>query len=177
LLDGLQYGRFLLGADGAESNPFVIVLGVLYSLYRTIPFAGLIAYFTLNFLQGNPGLNRLIRYNMQQAIYIDIALFFPGLVTALIGLILGSQNIELSPILIQGSTDAIFVSLLAALGYSAASSLLGVEPNKLPIISQAVSDRMPSVDMFDIDSEGNVFVKPREIEENDKEDDNKKKDE
>mmetsp|Transcript_12493 Transcript_12493/g.18692 ORF Transcript_12493/g.18692 Transcript_12493/m.18692 type:complete len:399 (+) Transcript_12493:207-1403(+) len=177
LMDGLQYGRFLLGAEGAESNPFVIIVAILYSLYRTIPFSGFIAFFTLNFLQGNPGLNRLIRYNMQQAIYIDIALFFPGLVTALIGLILGSQNIELSPILIQGSTDAIFVSLLAALGYSAASSLLGVEPNKLPIISNAVSERMPSVDMFDIDSEGNIFAKPKEREEEDKKDDDKKKDE
>jgi hypothetical protein len=34
---------------------------------------------------------------------------------------------------------------------------------------------MPSVDMFDIDSEGNIFAKPRERDE--KDDDDKKKDE
>lgn len=178
LMDGLQYGRFLLGAEGAESNPFVVVVAILYSVYRAIPFSGFIAFFVLNFLQGNPGLNRLIRYNMQQAIFLDIALFFPGLLTGVIGIILGSQDIQLPEAVTQLSTDAIFVTLLAALGYCAASSLFGIEPNKLPIISQAVGDRMPNVDMFDIDKEGNVFAKPREgSEEEDKKDDDKKKDE
>jgi hypothetical protein len=115
---------------------------------------------------------------MQQAIFLDIALFFPGLLTGVIGIILGSQNIQLPEAVTQLSTDAIFVTLLAALGYCAASSLFGIEPNKLPIISQAVGDRMPNVDMFDIDKEGNVFAKPREgSEEEDKKDDDKKKDE
>lgn len=50
LMDGLQYGRFLLGADGAESNPLVILLAVIYGLYRSIPFSGFIAFFVLNFL-------------------------------------------------------------------------------------------------------------------------------
>lgn len=31
LLDGVQYGRYILADDGAASNPFVIVLAVLYS--------------------------------------------------------------------------------------------------------------------------------------------------
>ena len=93
LMDGLQYGRFLLGAEGAEANPFVAVLAVLYGLYRAIPFSGFIAYFGLNFLGGNPSINRLVRYNMQQAIYIDIALFFPGLLTAVLGFILGGATV------------------------------------------------------------------------------------
>jgi hypothetical protein len=92
-MDGLQYGRFLLGAEGAEANPFVAVLEVLYGLYRAIPFSGFIAYFGLNFLGGNPSINRLVRYNMQQAIYRDIALFFPGLLTAVLGFILGGATV------------------------------------------------------------------------------------
>ena len=165
LMDGLQYGRFLLGGEGAEANPFVAVLAVLYGLYRTIPLSGFLAYFALNFLGGNLSINRLVRYNMKQAIYLDIALFFPGLLTGLIALALGQANVQLDPTIVQVSTDAIFVTLLAALGYSTASSLFGVTPNKVPFISQAVDDRMPTIDMFDIDSEGNVFVKPREQEE------------
>lgn len=50
LMDGLQYGRFLLASDGAESNPFVIVLAVIYGLYRSVPFSGFISFFALNFL-------------------------------------------------------------------------------------------------------------------------------
>lgn len=176
LMDGLQYGRFLLGAEGAESNPFVIAVAILYALYRTIPFSGFIAFFVLNFLQGNPGLNRLIRYNMQQAIFIDIALFFPGLLSGLIGLILGGANVQLPAIVTQISTDAIFVTLLAVLGYCTVSSLLGVEPNKVPIISQAVNDRMPSVDMFEIDSKGNIFSNPNRRKKDEDEKDREKGD-
>lgn len=169
LMDGLQYGRFLLGADGAEANPFVIVLAILYALYRTIPFSGFIAFFVLNFLGGNPSINRLIRFNMQQAIFLDIALFFPGLLSGLLGVVLGGAGVQLPSIVTQVSTDAIFVSLLVVLGYCTASSLLGIAPNKVPIISQAVDDRMPTVDMFDFDAEGRVVPKRRD-ELDDKED-------
>jgi hypothetical protein len=47
-MDGLQYGRFLLGAEGAESNPFVVVVAILYSVYRAIPFSGFIAFFVVS---------------------------------------------------------------------------------------------------------------------------------
>lgn len=56
LMDGLQYGRFLLGADDAGANPFVVILAVLYTLYRSIPFSGFVAFFALNFLSGNPSI-------------------------------------------------------------------------------------------------------------------------
>ena len=173
LMDGLQYGRFLLSADGAESNPFVVILAVLYALYRTIPLSGFIAFFVLNFLGGNPSINRLVRYNMQQAIFLDIALFFPGLLSALVGFIAGGSNVALPAAITQFSTDAIFVTLLLTLGYCTVSSLLGITPDKIPIVSPAVDDRMPTVDMFDIDSEGNVFAKRREEEENDDKKDKK----
>lgn len=172
LMDGLQYGRFLLAADGAESNPFVIAVAILYALYRSLPFSGFIAFFVLNFLGGNPGINRLVRYNMQQAIFIDIALFFPGLLSALFGIAAGGAGLQIPEIISQLSTDAIFVSLLAVLGYCSVSSLLGIEPNKIPLVSKAVDDRMPTIDMFDIDSEGRITAAPRE--EDEKKDDDKK---
>lgn len=168
LMDGLQYGRFLLAADGAESNPFVVIVAVLYSLYRAVPLSGFISFFVLNFLGGNPSINRLVRYNMQQAIFLDIALFFPGLVSALAGFVLGGANVQLPEAIVQLSTDAIFVTLLLTLAYCSVSSLLGIAPNKIPLISSAVEDRMPTTDMFDIDSDGNIFARPREEEEEDK---------
>lgn len=170
LLDGLQYGRFLLGGEDG-SNPFVVALAVIYSLYRNIPFSGILTFFALNFLSNNPSINRLVRFNMQQAIFVDIALFFPGLVTGVLGLILGGMKTELPASVVQLGTDAIFVTLLLALGYCTVSSLLGIAPNKLPILSNAVEDRMPTVDMFDIDRDGNI--KLREREEGKKDDDKK----
>jgi len=166
LLDGLQYGRFLLGGEDG-SNPFIAALAIIYTLYRNVPFSGLIAFFALNFLSNNPSINRLVRFNMQQAIFVDIALFFPSLVTGLLGIVLGGMKTELPAAVVQLGTDGIFVTLLLALGYCTVSSVLGVTPDKLPIISNAVEKRMPSVDMFEIDSDGNILMKEREEEKKD----------
>lgn len=170
LLDGLQWGRFILGAEGAESNPFVVGLALIFALYRAIPFSGFIAFFVLYFLGGNPSINRLIRYNMQQAIFLDVALFFPGLVGGLAAL----TGVQMPAIVSQISNDAIFITLLAAIGYCTVSSLLGITPNKIPLISPAVEDRMPNVEMFDLDKDGNIVFRSREEEEKGNDDKDKK---
>ena len=51
--------------------------------------------------------------------------------------------------LMEGTTDVVFVSLLVVLTYCIGSSLLGKEPGALPLISDRVRDRMPTIDMFD----------------------------
>ena len=170
LMDGLQYGRFLLSASD-DSNPFIVLLAVLYSLYRSIPFSGFVAFFALNFLSGNPSLNRLVRFNMQQAIFIDIALFFPSLILGIGGLVAGGAGGALPQAVSELFSDVMFGSLLLMLGYCAISSLLGREPDGIPLISDAVKDRMPTIDMFDDDGR---FV-PREFRNKEEEDDDDKK--
>ncbi|KAL3912950.1 MAG: hypothetical protein SGARI_000896 [Bacillariaceae sp.] len=165
LMDSLQFGRFLLVEN--SDNPAVTVLALLYAAYRSIPFSGFIAFFALNFLSGNPGINRQVRFNMQQAIYLDIALFFPGLIAAVVGLASGGN---LPPGITEITNDVVFGTLLLTVAYASISSLLGVTPDKIPFISGAVEDRMPTVDMFD--DEGRFI--PREMRE--KKDDEEKKD-
>lgn len=172
LMDGLQYGRFIFAGDN-QGNPIVIVLAILYALYRSIPLSGFVAFFALNFLSNNPSLNRLVRYNMQQAIFVDIALFFPGLISGLYQLILKGAGGTTAPGFSEIFSDVIFVTLIATLAYCSVSSLLGITPDKIPLISGAVTDRMPSIDMFD---DQGRFV-PREFrdEEKDEEKDKDKK--
>ena len=147
LLDSLQFGRFLLVEN--PENPFVLVLALLFTLYKSVPFSGFIAFLALNVLSGNPGINRLVRFNMQQAIFLDIALFFPGLIGAVLALIAGGAGVQLPTAFTELGSDLIFGALLLTIAYASISSLLGLTPNKIPLISQAVEDRMPSIDMFD----------------------------
>lgn len=171
LMDGLMYGRFLLGMDDSGANPFVVILAVLYSLYRSIPFGGFIAFFALNTLGGNPSLNRLVRFNMQQAIYLDIALFFPSLIIGLGGLVAGAAGGGSLPAgFNEIFSDVIFGTLILTLAYCSVSSLLGIEPDKIPLISSSVQGRMPTIDMFD---DSGRFV-PRESREMDEDEDEKK---
>lgn len=163
LMDGLQYGRFLLGSEEAGSNPFLVAVAVLYTLYRSIPFSGFVAFFALNTLSSNTQINRLVRFNMQQAIFIDIALFFPSLLIGLGGLVLGNVGTGVTEMAGEIFSDVMFGSLILLLTYCAGSSLLGKEPNNIPILSEAVLDRMPTIDMFDDDG----MYLPREQREKD----------
>jgi Chloroplast import apparatus Tic20-like/EF-hand domain pair len=147
LLDGLQFARFLVIEN--PDNIFASLIAITYGLYRAIPFGGFIAFFALNFLAGNPRINRLIRFNMQQAIFVDIALFFPGLLAALYSLIAQGFGTTLPLSVTEIGTDAIFGVLLITIAYASISSLLGITPDKIPVISKAVNDRMPTIDMFD----------------------------
>merc|ERR1712166_914807 len=157
LMDGLLFGQFLL-TDA--SNPVFGVVAAIYVLYRKIPFSGFLAFLGLSAGSNNPSINRLVRFNMQQAIYLDFALFIPGIIAAITAAAAsGIFGYELPPGIAEIGNDAVFLTLLAAIGYSTVSSLLGVEPDKIPFISNAVSKRVPSIDISMFDSEGR-FVPP-----------------
>lgn len=67
----------------------------------------------------------------------------------------------MTPALAQLSSDGVLVFLLATLGYTTVSSLLGNEPNKIPFISNAVTNRMPTIDML-MDAKGNFALRNEE---------------
>jgi EF-hand domain pair/Chloroplast import apparatus Tic20-like len=171
LLDGLQYARFFV-LDNPES-PLALAAGVLYGLYRSIPLGGFLAFFALSFLSGNLSLNRLVRFNMQQAIFLDIALVIPGLLLGLASIIASGGGATAGApatlaLVQQLGSDVVFLSLLAVLAYTTVSSLAGIEPDQIPFISEAVQRRMPSVKMF-LDAQGRFSpLQSRTIDEKEK---------
>ncbi len=166
LLDSIQYGRFLLSTE--QDNPLIATLAVLYQLYLTIPFSGLIAFFALGALSSNMRLNRLVRFNIQQAISLDIALILPSL--------LGGVGVIGLPYLGVTVPDEVKVTLStltfflfsAAILYSCLSSLLGIVPNKIPFVSDGVERRVPKASMFD--ETGNLPSNDKDADKKDKKD-------
>lgn len=146
LMDGLSFGKFLL--TGHESNPLVGALALLFTIYKSIPFGGLVAFFALSALSSNLSTNRLVRFNAQQAVSLDLALFIPSVVAALAGAASSGLGLSIPPMIGELSSDAVFVTLIAALGYSAVSSLLGETPDKIPFLSESVTKRVPTADMI-----------------------------
>jgi hypothetical protein len=147
LLDSLQFASFF--ATKHPDNVFAQVAAVAYTLYRSIPLGGFLAFFGLSFLSTNPSLNRLVRFNMQQAINLDIALFVPGFLAFLYGAAASNLPLNLPTEAIEYGSDAVVLAMIATIAYASASSLLGKTPDKLPFMSQATQDRMISPEMFD----------------------------
>jgi hypothetical protein len=165
LLDSLQFGRFLLAEH--TDNPVVNILGLMYTVYRSIPLSGLLAYVGLTFLSSRPKINKLVRFNAEQAVFVDIALILPGLLAAATGFIASGAGYEIPPVVAELGSDAVFGAVLLTIAYASVSSALGVAPDKIPFISQYTKNRMPTIDMFD---ENGKFTPP-EMRNGEKEDD------
>ena len=173
LVDGLQFARFFI--EGNPENPLASAALIAYGLYRAIPFSGFLSFFVLNFLSSNPKINKLVRFNMQQAVYLDIALFAPALLVALTAGLLNQLGVNIPASATELGNDAMFVALLATIGYTSISSLLGEIPNKLPFISQRVENGMISPDMFDAEGRFSPFDKDGNLKEKDDDDDKNKR--
>nr|AUO68235.1 Tic20-like protein [Saccharina japonica] len=134
LVDGISFAGHLFGAfpeQMAWAQPLAAVLLAL----RSLPFATLVGFFSLSALSGNPQVNKLVRFNMQQAINLDIALIVPGVLGALASVSLGQDAYKLVPLAEAGS-DVVFVAMLAAVAYSVVTSSTGSFPNKLPLLGR-----------------------------------------
>jgi len=166
LVDSLQFGRFF--AVDHAGNPLIAALGLLFAAYRSVPFAGFIAFVALSTLQSNPGLNRLVRYNMQQAIFLDIALFFPSLATTMVAALGSIAGFQIPDGANQLGSTAIFGVFALTLAYASISSLLGITPDKIPIVSELVDNRMLTMDMFD---DQGRFIPPDAREKKSRDDD------
>jgi hypothetical protein len=90
------------------------------------------------------------------------------LVLGLGGIIAGSVGSPVSNAAGELFSDVIFGTLLLTLLYCTISSLLGKEPSNIPIISQSVKQRMPTIDMFDDSGRFVPFKKDDEDEKSDK---------
>jgi hypothetical protein len=164
LLDSIQFASFF--ATKHPDNVFAQGALIAYTLYRSIPFSGFLAYFGLSFLSTNPKFNRLVRFNMQQAIYLDVALFIPGVLALLYGAAASNLPLNLPTEAIEYGSDGVVLAMIATIAYASASSLLGKTPDKLPFMSQATQDRMISPEMFD--EEGRFIGMTRSEDEEEK---------
>lgn len=132
LLDGDRYGRFIFAIFPPLGLLDAIVLGPFKILYGAIPFSQFIFFLGLTFLARNPEISRPIRFNMQQAVILDILLIFPSLFGRL-----GSIGYGMPRMLVESGSNFVFYCLIASVGYAVFSNLTGKVPNKIPIISEA----------------------------------------
>jgi len=121
LTDGDQFGRFIFMRIPPLKVLDQILVGPFVQLDHSIPFFGFGLFLALVFLSRDTSLSRGVRFNMQQAILIDIVLIFPDLI--------GSAMSKNTPLyLVEPATNFIFYCYAAACGYSIVSNLAGKTP-------------------------------------------------
>lgn len=163
LLDSLQYAGPWVTSH--PENVLAQAAALAFTLYRSIPLSGFLAFFALSFLSSNLSLNRLVRFNMQQAIYLDFALFVPGLMAAVLGAVGSGLGLPETGVVTEYLSDGVVLGTLATIAYASATSLLGSTPDQVPFVSDAAKRRMVTPDMFD--EEGKFVGPSRGVEDDD----------
>jgi Chloroplast import apparatus Tic20-like/EF-hand domain pair len=149
LADAIPYSKEFIIGNNLQNDNFVFEFAYsIFVIYQTIPFSGLIAFFLLDLLTNNLKLNRLIRFNMQQAIFFDIALIFPGVLGSVVSLIVSQTDFVIPSSLGTVGSTATFLLVSLGIIYSLASSLLGILPDKVPIISDRAKLRVPTAEQI-----------------------------
>jgi len=131
MLDGDKYGRFIFALVPALGMVDYVVLGPFKALYSAVPFLQFGLFIGLTVLARNPEIPRPVRFNLQQAVILDILLFFPTL--------LGEVTGSFAPsFLVESGSNFVFYALVAAVGYSVVSNVIGKIPDQIPVVSEAV---------------------------------------
>ncbi|CAM9253992.1 unnamed protein product [Discosporangium mesarthrocarpum] len=135
LTDSLSYGGHIFSTFPEQLEVFSPLVAILLA-YRAIPFSQLIAFFGLQFLATKPEVNKLVRFNLRQAVNLDVALFFPSLLGLLAKIVVGDDPTGKLPPLANAGSDIVFAAVILAVLYSCVSSALGIIPTKLPVLGK-----------------------------------------
>jgi len=134
MVDGVEFGKYIFMRIPALGLLEKLTLGGLVNIFDKVPFSQLIIFIALSFASRNPEIPRQIRFNMQQAILIDIALIFPS--------VLGGVANNLPRFIVEPSTNFVFFCFAAAVGYSVVSNLSGKVPDQIPLISRTADEQI-----------------------------------
>ena len=129
--DGIQYGKYVI----TQFYPVQAIVQPLIPairVFKSFPFNGFLVFLTLYFVVvRNPNFSRYVRFNIMQAIVLDVLLIFPDLLERTF-----NPRSGLGLDLMMSLDSTVFLFLLVCLIYGSSSCLLGQIP-RLPIVAEA----------------------------------------
>ena len=126
--DGYIYGGYIY-QNTPVFGDFALLFAPAVNAFESIPFSGLALFIGLSIFSRSANLSRFVRFNIQQAIVLDIALVIPSLFQ-------GATQMFPAMLQIQGS-NFIFYCVFFTVAYSAWCNRL--VPDQVPIIGEAAS--------------------------------------
>ncbi|XP_004148263.1 protein TIC 20-v, chloroplastic [Cucumis sativus] len=129
--DGVQYGKYVI----TQYTPFQVLIQPLVPairVFKSFPLNSFLVFLTLYFVVvRNPNFSRYVRFNIMQAIVLDVLLIFPDLLERSFNP-RGGLGLDL----VMSLDSTVFLFLLICLIYGSSSCLLGQIP-RLPIVADA----------------------------------------
>ena len=128
VLDGFSYGAYIYSTIPPLGQAAMTVAPAV-GAFQNSPFSGFVFFIGLSLFTRNAGLTRFVRFNIQQALLLDIALIIPGL----FGAIPVPRELQ-----ILGSNFVFYAWVLVVL-YSWSCNIRGKTPDAVPVLSDAAN--------------------------------------
>jgi hypothetical protein len=130
VLDGFSYVVYIYSNVAPIGSLAYKVLPIV-NAFESLPFAGLVLFIGLSFFTRNTNLSRFVRFNIQQALLLDIVLIIPSFFSAFTGIF---------PADLQAmGTNFWFYLWVLVVSYSWFNIAQGRTPDNVPILSEAAS--------------------------------------
>jgi len=132
LIDGDMYGKFIYQRVPPLKFLDDLFIAPLVDIFEAYPFFPLIFFVLLVLGTRNAdGMSRVVRFNAQQAVLIDITLILPTLIGE------GLDGVGVPRSYQEFGSNFVFYALMTAIIYSVATNLTGRKPNGIPYVSDA----------------------------------------
>mmetsp|Transcript_5635 Transcript_5635/g.9738 ORF Transcript_5635/g.9738 Transcript_5635/m.9738 type:complete len:237 (-) Transcript_5635:356-1066(-) len=138
-IDSLGFARYIFQQFPDVARAIILPLQPVISIYRGIPGVGFALYIALFvFVVRNQNIPRFVRFNVMQALFLDVMLIIPGVFSNL-------SVARMAPALLgETMANAVFYATLAAVLYGVACSILGKLSDQIPLISESVKAQIGS---------------------------------
>jgi len=128
--DGFSYGAYIY-----KNVPIVgdaaYTVAPLVMAFEGLPFVGLILFLGLSYFSRNLGLSRFVRFSIQQALILDIALLIPSFLGGLGRMFPFEMQVM--------GNNFVFYIMALTVSYSWVMIAQGKTPDQVPIISDAAN--------------------------------------
>lgn len=135
LCDALPFGKYVITEFPALALALLPLapFAPLMAIVNAVPFGEFILFIVLTTSSRNPSFSRFVRFSMQQAVLLDIALIFPQLLGQV------GSALKLSPpeSIVEPLSTTVFFAVLASVCYSLVANGFGNTPNGIPVVSEA----------------------------------------
>lgn len=133
LLDSLRFGLPVIALFPMLQPVFTFLLPALH-IMNVIPLGQFVVFIAMQTVAANAELPALLRFNVKQAIVLDVAMFLPNLLAFLINWVSGG---DLAPEFEAFAGALVFLPMLACVAYAVLCTLGGAAPRGIPAISEA----------------------------------------
>ncbi|XP_057862419.2 protein TIC 20-v, chloroplastic isoform X2 [Cryptomeria japonica] len=141
--DGVQYGRFFL-IDFPSAQLLLQPLSPAIRVYKSYPYASILVLIILYFyVVPNPNIRRYVRFNVMQAVALDVLLTVADIVDHAFE---PQNGIGLS--LLTSFDTTVFLFLLTCLVYGSTSCLMG-QVARLPLVADAAETQARILNLND----------------------------